>query len=155
MDSKKSFFPLFIDLTNKSCLIVGGGNIALRKLKNLVKYGARVTVIAPIISDEILEYDIEVKKRVFKAKDIKNRFLVVAATNKKNLNEMIVDICEDNNILVNNITSKNYMSARFSAHIDRKNYQIAISSKGEPRKSMLLKNKIDKFLNDEEKKELL
>lgn len=45
MESKKSFFPLFIDLTNKNCLVVGGGNIAARKVRSLVEYGARVVVI--------------------------------------------------------------------------------------------------------------
>lgn len=52
---------------------------------------------------------------------------------------MIVDLCEDNNILVNNITSKVYMSARFTAHIDSDDYQIAISAKGNPRESVKLK----------------
>ncbi|MGL4210898.1 MAG: precorrin-2 dehydrogenase/sirohydrochlorin ferrochelatase family protein, partial [Cetobacterium somerae] len=96
MESKKSFFPLFIDLTNKSCLVVGGGNIAARKVKSLVDYGARVIVIAPFILPEILELDVEIEKRDFKAGDIKDKFLVVAATNDEKLNEMIVDLCEDN-----------------------------------------------------------
>ncbi|MGL4641599.1 MAG: precorrin-2 dehydrogenase/sirohydrochlorin ferrochelatase family protein [Cetobacterium sp.] len=148
MESRKSFFPLFIDLTNKECLVVGGGNIALRKVKSLVEYGARVIVVAPYILPEIVELDIEAEKRVFKVEDIKDKFLVVAATDDENLNEMIVDLCEDNNILVNNITSKVYMSARFTAHIDTNEYQIAVSAKGNPRESVKLKKELIEYLKN-------
>ncbi|MGL6166678.1 MAG: NAD(P)-dependent oxidoreductase, partial [Fusobacteriaceae bacterium] len=72
--------------------------------------------------------------------------LVVAATDDENLNEMIVDLCETNNVLVNNITSKVYMSARFAAHIDTNEYQIAVSAKGNPRESIKLKKEIIEFL---------
>lgn len=148
MESRKSFFPLFIDLTNKDCLVVGGGKIALRKVKSLVEYGARVIVIAPYILPEIIDLDIEVEKRVFKVEDIKDKFLVVAATDDENLNEMIVDLCEDNNILVNNITSKVYMSARFTAHIDTNEYQIAVSAKGNPKESVKLKKELIEYLKN-------
>ncbi|MGL4357666.1 precorrin-2 dehydrogenase/sirohydrochlorin ferrochelatase family protein [Cetobacterium sp.] len=148
MESRKSFFPLFIDLTNKDCLVVGGGKIALRKVKSLVEYGARVIVIAPYILPEIIDLDIEAEKRVFKVEDIKDKFLVVAATDDENLNEMIVDLCEDNNILVNNITSKVYMSARFTAHIDTNEYQIAVSAKGNPKESVKLKKELIEYLKN-------
>ena len=148
MESRKSFFPLFIDLTNKDCLVVGGGKIALRKVKSLVEYGARVIVIAPYILPEIIGLDIEAEKRVFKVEDIKDKFLVVAATDDENLNEMIVDLCEDNNILVNNITSKVYMSARFTAHIDTNEYQIAVSAKGNPKESVKLKKELIEYLKN-------
>ncbi|MGL4977501.1 MAG: precorrin-2 dehydrogenase/sirohydrochlorin ferrochelatase family protein [Cetobacterium sp.] len=148
MESKKSFFPLFIDLTNKDCLVVGGGNIALRKVKSLVEYGARVIVIAPYILPQISELDVEAEKRVFKVEDIKDKFLVVAATDDENLNEMIVDLCENNNILVNNITSKVYMSARFTAHIDTDEYQVAVSAKGNPKESVKLKKELIEYLKN-------
>ncbi|WP_438529899.1 precorrin-2 dehydrogenase/sirohydrochlorin ferrochelatase family protein [Cetobacterium sp.] len=148
VESRKSFFPLFIDLTNKDCLVVGGGKIALRKVKSLVEYGARVIVIAPYILPEIIDLDIEAEKRVFKVEDIKDKFLVVAATDDENLNEMIVDLCEDNNILVNNITSKVYMSARFTAHIDTNEYQIAVSAKGNPKESVKLKKELIEYLKN-------
>lgn len=148
MESKKSFFPLFIDLTNKDCLVVGGGKIALRKVKSLVEYGARVIVIAPYILPQIAELDVEAEKRIFKVEDIKGKFLVVAATDDENLNEMIVDLCEDNNILVNNITSKVYMSARFTAHIDTDEYQVAVSAKGNPKESVKLKKELIEYLKN-------
>ncbi|MDX8336414.1 MULTISPECIES: precorrin-2 dehydrogenase/sirohydrochlorin ferrochelatase family protein [Cetobacterium] len=148
MENKKSFFPLFIDLTDKNCLVVGGGNIALRKVKNLVEYGAKVLVIAPAVLPEILELNVKVEKRGFEIEDINGKFLVVAATDNESLNKTIVDVCEDKNILVNNITSKTYMSARFTAHIDDENYQIAISAKGKPKESVKLKKDIIEYLKN-------
>ncbi|MGL4999052.1 MAG: precorrin-2 dehydrogenase/sirohydrochlorin ferrochelatase family protein [Cetobacterium sp.] len=146
MESKKTFFPLFVDLTGKECLVVGGGNIALRKIKSLIDYGAKVLVVSLHILPEIMELGLEFEKRGFHVSDIDNKFLVVAATDDENLNEMIVDLCETNNVLVNNITSKVYMSARFTAHIDTNEYQIAVSAKGNPRESIKLKKEIIEFL---------
>lgn len=111
-------------------------------------YGAKVSVVAPSILPEILELDVDTEKRGFKAGDIKEKFLVVAATNDEKLNEMIVDLCEDNNILVNNVTSKIYMSARFAAHIDGDDYQIAISAKGNPKESVKLKKELIEYIKN-------
>lgn len=148
MESKKTFFPLFVDLSGKECLVVGGGNIALRKIKSLIQYGAKVFVVSLQILPEILELELEFEKRAFYISDISNKFLVVAATDDENLNEMIVDLCETNNVLVNNITSKAYMSARFSAHIDTDEYQIAVSAKGNPKESVKLKKEIIEYLKN-------
>ncbi|WP_297598640.1 bifunctional precorrin-2 dehydrogenase/sirohydrochlorin ferrochelatase [uncultured Cetobacterium sp.] len=148
MESRKAFFPLFIDLNSRECLVVGGGNIALRKIKTLLEYGAKIKVVALELLPEIELLDVEVERRRFEAMDIQNKFLVVAATDNENLNEMIVDLCDDNNILVNNISSKVYMSARFTAHIETQDYQIAVSAKGNPRESVKLKKEIVEFLKN-------
>lgn len=148
MESKKAFFPLFIDLNNRKCLVVGGGNIALRKIKTLLEYGAEVKVVALEVLPEVETLDLEIEKRRFEAVDIKNKFLVVAATDNESLNEMIVDLCEEKDILVNNITSKEYMSARFTANIETQDYQIAVSAKGNPKESVKLKKEIIEFLKN-------
>ncbi|MGL4946043.1 MAG: precorrin-2 dehydrogenase/sirohydrochlorin ferrochelatase family protein [Cetobacterium sp.] len=146
LESKKSFFPLFVDLNNKSCLVVGGGNIALRKVKSLIDYGAKVSVVGLEILEEIENLDLESEKKAFQIEDLKDKFLVVAATNDDELNKIIVQHCEKNNILVNNITSKVDMSARFGAHIDTDEYQIAISAKGNPKESVKLKKEFIEYL---------
>lgn len=146
MESKRSFFPVFIDLNGRKCLIVGGGNIAYRKAKTLLEYGAKIQVIAPEIKDEFYDLDVDMEKREFRVGDILGRFLVVAATDNEILNEMIVNLCENNDILVNNITSKECMSARFSANYENNEYQIAVSAKGNPKKAKELKEKIIKII---------
>ena len=48
-----SYFPMFIELKDKPCLIAGGGKVALRKAETLLDFGARVTVVAPFILPEL------------------------------------------------------------------------------------------------------
>lgn len=144
----KRFFPMFVDLNKKKCLVVGGGKIALRKIKTLLQYGAIIKVIAPEINDEIVELDIEIEKREFKREDIDGNFLVIAGTDNQLLNSEIVKICNEKGIIVNNITSKQDMSAKFSAVIESEEYQIAITASGNPKKSVELREKIKKILEN-------
>ncbi|MEG0583942.1 MAG: bifunctional precorrin-2 dehydrogenase/sirohydrochlorin ferrochelatase [Cetobacterium sp.] len=140
---KKSFFPMFIDLNDKECLVVGGGNIALRKTKTLLEYGAKVRVISPHVKHEFMDLDIELKKNYFCESDLEKPFLVIAATDNEELNLKIVELCNEKNILVNNITSKLNMSARFAAILENDDYQVAISAKGNPKKALKLKKEIE------------
>ncbi|MCJ8341652.1 MAG: bifunctional precorrin-2 dehydrogenase/sirohydrochlorin ferrochelatase [Cetobacterium sp.] len=150
MLESKRYFPLFIDLNEKECLIVGGGKIALRKTKTLLDYGAKVTLVAPEIKEEFYNLPITIIKESFIVDYLNEKFLVVAATDNPPLNEMIYDICELKGILINNITSKVDMNARFGALVENDEFQIAISAKGDPKKSVALKKEIERFLDDYE-----
>lgn len=150
MLESKRYFPLFIDLNEKECLVVGGGKIALRKTKTLLDYGAKVTLVAPEIKEEFYNLPITIIKESFIVDYLNEKFLVVAATDNPPLNEMIYDICELKGILINNITSKVDMNARFGALVENDEFQIAISAKGDPKKSVVLKKEIERFLDDYE-----
>lgn len=142
----RRFFPLFVDINNRNCLVVGAGKIALKKIKKLLNYGARVEVIAPDILEEIYSLNIKITKRKFETADIDDRFLVVAGTDNFELNNKIVELCEAKGILVNNITSKTDMNTRFSAVIERENFQISISANGNPREAVRIKEYLKKLL---------
>lgn len=144
---KRKFFPVSIDLNGKECLIVGAGNIALRKCKKLLEYGAVVTVVAPEIKEEFYTLPITLKKERFNMDILPEYFLVIAATDDEKLNGSINSYCQKKNILINNITSKKDMNLRFSAILEKDEYQIAISADGNPKKSTFLKGIIEKFLN--------
>ena len=68
------YFPLFIDLTNKPCLVIGAGEIAARKIELLAKAGADITVIAPEISSQVSQlektYDLTIIQKSFAAEEI-------------------------------------------------------------------------------------
>lgn len=63
------YFPFFMDIEEKNGLVVGGGRVARRKLEKLVSYGARLTVVAPVITENLAafaqENDICVRNRMF------------------------------------------------------------------------------------------
>lgn len=90
---ESKFFPLFIDIKDKPTLIVGGGKIATRRVNTLLKFGAKVTVVAPWVNEDLKllkEKDlIEVVSREYISEDINEKFLVVAATNERKVNYLV------------------------------------------------------------------
>ena len=157
--NKKNFFPIFVDLSDKNILIIGAGKVAFRKISTLLETGAYITVFAKQIKEK------EITKLLFDKPNIQlimkeidensldeiitNKYvLVIAGTDDKELNSAIVKCCNKKNILVNNITSTDDMSARFCSVIDEKDYSIGISAKGDPKKSLALKEKISDFLSN-------
>lgn len=145
---ENNFFPLFIDLRNKSALVIGAGKIAFRKVETLLKYGAKVTVITKEIKEEKFFNlkNIDIKIGEFNETLLENRFIVVAATDNPDFNRYIYELCNSKNLLVNNITSKEEMNCRFASILETEEYQIAISANGNPTKSKALKNKLKEML---------
>ena len=145
---ENKFFPLFIDITNKNILIIGAGKIAFRKASTLLEYGAKVQVITKeVVEKKFFDLkDVLIEEREFSENDLKDKFLVVAATDNESFNNHIYHLCNKKNILINNITSKVDMNARFVSTIENKEYQIGISAKGNPIKSKELKHKLMEFL---------
>lgn len=151
------FFPVFLNIENKNCLVIGGGKVAFRKINKLLKYKARLTVISKNIIKEIkLLKNIKIIEKEFEEYDnleyLKKFFLIIAATNDKKLNDNIANICIKENILINNVSSKDNMNCRFGVSIEKKEYSIAVSAKGNPskaiKKSVEIKESIENLFND-------
>ena len=151
------FFPVFLNIENKKCLVIGGGKVAFRKINKLLKYKARLTVISKNIIKEIkLLKNIKIIEKEFEEfndiKYLKKYFLIIAATNDKKLNDNIANICIKENILINNVSSKNNMNIRFGVSIEKEEYSIAVSAKGNPskaiKKSVEIKESIENLFND-------
>ena len=146
------FFPVSIDLNNKNILVIGAGKIALRKVKALLDYNCNITVITKEVSEEeFLELEKEnkikiLKNQKFEEKFLENTFLVVSATDNKELNDKISKLCMSKNILVNNITSQDNMNLRFMSILSNDDIQISITANGNPKKAVEVKNKIKEFL---------
>ena len=157
--NKKNFFPIFVNLSDKNILIIGAGKVAFRKISTLLETGAYITVFAKQIKEKEITkllFDKPNIQLIMKEVDensldeiITNKYiLVIAGTDDKELNSAILKCCNKKNILVNNITSTDDMSARFCSVIDEKDYSIGISAKGDPKKSLALKEKISDFLSN-------
>ena len=142
------FFPVSIDLNNKNVLIIGAGKIALRKTETLLNYNCNIIVITKeILEEKFLELEKNNKIKIFKNQEFEEKFLediflVVVATDNEILNEEISNLCISKNILVNNITSKDYMNVRFMSIYEKDDIQITISANGNPKKAVEIKNKI-------------
>ena len=145
------FFPVSIDINEKKCLVIGGGNLAYRKIQTLLHYGAKIDVITEEIREEkIKDADIlNLFIETYENQPLDKYFLVIAATDNKDLNDKIVKICNEKNILVNNITSKENMSMRFGAIYEDDDYQVMVTSHGKKcANSKGLRDKIADFIRN-------
>ena len=98
-------FPVFLKIQNKSCLVIGGGNVAWRKVNNLLAVEAKVTIIAKKIDNKFNSLatndKILLKLKNYAENDLENAFLVFVCTNDRSLNNKIYHDCLARNILVN------------------------------------------------------
>ena len=145
-----SYFPFFIDIKNRKCIVVGGGTVALRKIEKLVLFEPQITVISPIICDEISKLPgIGIVRREFKDSDIDGAFLVITATDNSSLNERIFQMCSDKGIPVNTVDDKEKCSFIFPAIVKRENVTAAVSTEGKsPIFARYLRQSIERSLDD-------
>jgi len=129
------YFPLFINLKNKHCLVVGAGEVAARKIELLIKAGANITVIAPQISPSVNQLQtptshVKIITRNFTATDIKQQRLIISATNHAETNQLVATLADTHNIPVNVVDNPELCSFIVPAIIDRSPVIAAVSSGG-------------------------
>lgn len=127
-----SYFPMFIELEGKNCLVVGGGRIALHKINVLRDFGARLSVVAAEILPEIKAMEcVECCKRRFEPEDLQGRRLVVAATGDKKENHRISLLCRERQIPVNAVDQIEDCDFIFPAYLKERDVVAAFSSGGQ------------------------
>ena len=143
-----SYFPMFIELKGRQCLVVGGGQVAYRKVKKLLRFGAEITVISPEILPEILAIgEVACQKKQFEDTDIGEQTLVVAASNDKELNHRISGICRKKKIWANAVDQIEDCSFLFPAFVKEGEVVAAFSSGGQsPVTSQYLKERMQTVL---------
>ncbi len=129
------YFPLFMDLTKRAVLVVGGGEVASRKTEALVRAGARVTVLSPEISESLrvlwLDDAIQwIEQRYDSAFLTRNYVQVWATTDHAPLNHQIYADAKLLGLQVNVVDDQPYCDFITPAMIDRGQIQVAISSGG-------------------------
>lgn len=133
------YYPIAVDLTNRKCLIVGGGMVAFRKAQALLEAGGRVTVIAPEVDPAFDSLDgVDVISREYQSGDISGHTLVFAATNNRGLNILVAEEAMQNGIPVNVVDDPELCSFIVPSLIRRGDLLIAISTSG--RSPILSKN---------------
>jgi uroporphyrin-III C-methyltransferase/precorrin-2 dehydrogenase/sirohydrochlorin ferrochelatase len=129
-----NYFPAFFDLSAQKVLIVGGGEVALRKLELLSRTGAKVTVVAPRTLPELNERaaagEISVERREFVPADLDGARLVIVATSRRAVNRWIAALSEARGIPVNVVDDREASRFIVPALIDRDPVLIAISTGG-------------------------
>lgn len=128
------FFPIFMKLRERRCVVIGGGEVALRKVGMLLKAGARVTVVAPQLCAELSGWHtgqkIEYLQGLFDPVDMEGAALVIAATNDADINRQVSVAAQSRNIPVNVVDAPELCTFIVPSVVDRSPLVIAISSGG-------------------------
>ncbi len=150
------FFPIFMNIKGRQCLVIGGGKVAARKIALLVKAGAQVQVVAPELCREVSDMAktgaIKHIERRFEELDICDSnacdsVLVIAATNSKTTNENISKLAHARSMPVNVVDQPHLCSFIMPSIVDRSPIQIAISTGGaSPVLARLLRTRLESYI---------
>ncbi|MCL5668780.1 MAG: siroheme synthase CysG [Gammaproteobacteria bacterium] len=128
------FLPVFLNIKGKPCLIAGGGEVAARKARLLLRAGARVSVVAPALDSSLQELATQGKithhAREFSAHDLDGCALVIAATDDLNVNRHVAELATQKNIPANVVDNPALCTFIMPSIVDRSPVLIAVSSGG-------------------------
>ncbi|HUY29998.1 MAG TPA: bifunctional precorrin-2 dehydrogenase/sirohydrochlorin ferrochelatase [Acidimicrobiales bacterium] len=123
-------YPIALLLDGRPCLVVGGGPVARRKIDGLLAAGARVTVVAPHVIDEIADLDVRVERRGYRAGEAASYFLVVTATGRPGVDRRVFSDADASGVLVNAADDLPGCSFILPAVVRRGPVSVAVSSDG-------------------------
>lgn len=127
-----SYFPLYIQLKDYPCLVVGGGPVAWHKVCVLQDFGADVSVIAPRVCREIRQMPRVIwHEKCYEETDLEEMRLVVAATSDKSLNHRIAEDCRKRGIPVNAVDQQEDCDFIFPSYVKQGEVVAAFSSGGQ------------------------
>ncbi|NPB07129.1 MAG: bifunctional precorrin-2 dehydrogenase/sirohydrochlorin ferrochelatase [Aquificae bacterium] len=147
-------FPVFIELTGRPVLVVGGGKVAARKVKQLLPFKPEVTLVSPKATPELRELAkrkvIKWKRRAFRPSDLRGKLLVVLATDDARLQARVSKLCKEKGILCNAVDAPEHCSFIFPSLVRRGELVVGISTSGKvPALSRALREKLEELLPEE------
>ncbi|MGM0418206.1 MAG: precorrin-2 dehydrogenase/sirohydrochlorin ferrochelatase family protein [Thermodesulfobacteriota bacterium] len=148
------YYPVFLNLCGKNILVVGGGNVALRKTKSLLNSGAFVFLVSPEINNGFEKLkknnNLLIRMKKFEKEDISKMFLVFSATDDNSLNKDVMRICRENGKLCNIADSGEDSDFIVPSSIKRGDLTLAVSTGGKsPALSRKLRQDLEKEFGDE------
>ena len=139
-------YPVFLKLSGRRVLLVGGGQVAAAKLASLLADGALVTVVAPQIRPEIRRPGVAVLLRAFESADVDDVWYVVAAAPPE-VNRQVLAAAERRRVFVNAVDDPMHASAYAGSVVRRAGVTIAFSTDGRaPALAGLLREALDAWL---------
>ncbi len=128
------FLPIFFDIKHRPCLVVGGGEVAARKVNQLLSAKGKVSVVAPslcpALSELLLKGSIEHTATAFSGEVLENYDLVIAATDDSSVNEEVSRLARSIHLPVNVVDNPSLCSFIMPSVVNRDPVQIAISTGG-------------------------
>lgn len=134
-----TYFPLFINIKEKDILVFGGGNIATRRIKAMLPYGACIRIVAPEISEELQQLaeqngNLMLDYRKYKLSELQKPDFVLAATNDEKVNQTIFRECRHKGILVNVASNRELCDFYFPGVVQQGDITVGITANGKNHK---------------------
>jgi len=158
MKSKESkppfYYPIFLNIHNKNCVVVGGGKVALRKVKMLLECGAKVVVISPKIHRDLSQLAkdkaIQLIKRDYERGDLKEAVIAISCTDVKEVNRKVADEAKKTGVLVNITDDLEPSDFIIPSFFRRGNLTVAVSTSGKsPAFARKIRMKLEKSFGEE------
>ena len=148
------YYPIFMDINDKVCVVVGGGQVALRKVKNVLECGAKVKVISPEICPEIENLSenssLTLIKRKYRAGDLDGATVAFSATGDPDTNHQISQDARKQSIPVNIVDDAACSDFIVPSYFSRGDIIIAVSTSGKsPALARKIRMELEKCVGDE------
>ena len=128
------YYPVYLDLRGKPCVVIGGGEIGERKVEGLVESSAEVTLISPDVTQRLQELAhagrITWHARQYRQGDLKGAFLAIAATDVRDVNQAIAAEAQDEKVVLNVVDDAPLCSFIAPSIVKRGEVTLAISTGG-------------------------
>ncbi len=128
------YYPISLNIFGKKCVVVGGGKVALRKVKVLLEHGANVEVVSPALHRDLAQLveagTIRLIHRDYTPGDLKDAFLAIAATTKTDTNKRVAEEAKRQGVLVNVVDDLEQSDFIVPSYLRRGNLTIAVSTDG-------------------------
>jgi siroheme synthase-like protein len=129
-----SYYPILLNIQGRKCLVVGGGKVALRKVKALLEHGADVEIVSPVFCPELnqLAADgaIQAIQRDYNSEDLQHAFIAIAATDDAKTNEHMASEARRRGILTNVVDDPKNSDFIVPSYFERGNIIVAVSTSG-------------------------
>ena len=145
------YYPVNLNIKGRLCVVIGGGRVAERKVKNLLRCGGRVRVVSPDLTDLLSKWvsqgKMDYTRSEYRASHLKGAFLVYAATSDRKVNAEIARDAARRRLLVNVADAPTESTFILPAVVRKREISIAVSTNGlSPAKSVRIRDRIKEFI---------
>jgi len=152
----KAYYPVFLDINGRRCLVIGGGMVALRKVKSLLDSGAKVEVISPRLcaglKQLLTDRKISVLHRKFRPGDLKGAFIAIASTASPKTNVAIAEEGRKEKIVINVVDDPAHCDFILPSCFRRGVITLAVSTSGmSPALARKIRSRVEKDIGKEYK----
>ena len=141
-------FPLLLDLAGRHVLVVGGGQVATRRVQSLVEAGADITVVAPVVTAEIEALgDVTIDRRPFRPADLDGVWLALACTDDPAVNAEVASAAASRHVFCVRSDAASGGSARTPAVLRRDGLTVAVTGGDDPLRAVALRDAISVALD--------